>query len=131
MPEATEPATNANPFKRRGLADNEVFWRPLHFVVQARTKYETTRFRGLAHETATASGMEGKNRGPARLEARLVMSLEDELHSPGRLMESVGQRSPVGERPGRNQVHPTETSSSSQWNRVSTKVRAKIVYVFL
>src|SRR5260370_7102549 len=88
------------------------FWRPLHFVVQARTKYETTRFRGWAHEAATASGMEGKNRGPARLEARLVMSLENDLHSPGRLMESVWQRPPVAARPARNQLHPPQPSST-------------------
>jgi hypothetical protein len=100
-------------------------------VVQARTKHETTKFRAWAHEAATASGMEGKNRGPARLEARLVVSLENELHSPERLMESVGQRSPVGERLGRNHVQPTETASSSQWNRVSKKVRSKIDDVFL
>ena len=57
MPEAIELVTNANSFKRPELADNEVFGRPLHFAVQARTNCLTTISRGWAREAATARSM--------------------------------------------------------------------------
>lgn len=76
----TELVANVNPFKRRELADNGVSGRPLHFVVEARTNYVTTEFRGWAHEASTAGVMAGKKPWPPRLEARLVRLFETELH---------------------------------------------------